>query len=66
MNNAIAKHEKQEAEDSKKELQLTAAMEELSSDIEELRNAIAHIASYYDSITESDLTDEVAKELWQS
>ena len=63
MNNAIAKHEKQEAEDSKKELQLTAAMEELSSDIEELRNAIAHIASYYDSITESDLTDEVAKEL---
>ena len=57
------KHDKQEAEDSKKELQLTAAMEELKGDIEELRNAIAHIASYYDSITESDLTNEVAKEL---
>ena len=63
MNNAIAKHEKQEAADSKKELQLTAAMEELKGDIEELKKAIAHIESYYDSITESDLTDEVAKEL---
>ena len=57
------KHEKQEAADSKKELQLTAAMEELKGDIEELKKAIAHIASYYDSITESELTDEVAKEL---
>ena len=52
MNNAIAKHEKQEAADSKKELQLTAAMEELKGDIEELKNAIAHIASYYDAINE--------------
>ena len=57
------KHNKQEAASSKKELQLTAAMEELKGDIEELRNAIAHIASFYDSITESELTDEVAKEL---
>ena len=63
MNNAIAKHEKQEAADSKKELQLTAAMEELSSDIEEFKKAIAHIASYYDAISEDDLTNEVAKEL---
>lgn len=57
------KHDKQEAEDSKKELQLTAAMEELKGDIEELKKAIAHIASFYDSISEEDLTDEVAKEL---
>ena len=57
------KHNKQEAADSKKELQLTAAMEELRGDIEELRNAIKHIASYYDSISEDDLTNEVAKEL---
>ena len=63
MNSTEQKHEKQEAADSKKDAQLTAAMEELRGDIEELRNAIAHIASYYDSITESDLTDEVAKEL---
>ena len=63
MTNQQQKHNKQEAADSKKELQLTAAMEELKGDIEELRNAIAHIASYYDSITESELTDEVAKEL---
>ena len=63
MNNAVAKHEKQEAADSKKELQLTAAMEELSSDIEEFKKAIAHIASYYDAINEDDLTNEVAKEL---
>ena len=63
MTNQQQKHNKQEAADSKKELQLTMAMEELKGDIEELRNAIAHIASYYDSITESDLTDEVAKEL---
>ena len=57
------KHDKQEAEDSKKELQLTAAIEELSSDIEEFKKAIAHIASYYDAINEDDLTNEVAKEL---
>ena len=63
MTNQQQKHNKQEAADSKKELQLTMAMEELKGDIEELRNAIAHIASYYDSITESELTDEVAKEL---
>ena len=63
MNNAIAKHEKQEAADSKKELQLTAAMEELKGDIEELKKAIAHIASFYNAISEEDLTDEVAKEL---
>ena len=63
MTNQQQKHNKQEAADSKKELRLTAAMEELKGDIEELRNAIAHIASYYDAITESDLTNEVAKEL---
>ena len=57
------KHEKQEAADSKKEAQLTAAMEELRGDIEEFKKAIAHIASYYDAITDEDLTDEVAKEL---
>ena len=37
------KHEKQEAADSKKELQLTAAMEELKGDIEELKKAISAI-----------------------
>ena len=63
MTNQQQKHNKQEAADSKKELQLTMAMQELKGDIEELRNAIAHIASFYDSITESELTDEVAKEL---
>ena len=63
MTNQQQKHEKQEAADSKKELQLTAAMEELRGDIEEFKNAIAHIASYYDAISEDDLTNEVAKEL---
>ena len=38
-------------------------MEELKGDIEALKNAIKHIASYYDSISEDDLTNEVAKEL---
>ena len=63
MTYAEQNHERQEAADSKKEAQLTAAMEELRVDIEELKKAIAHIASHYDLITESDLTDEVAKEL---
>ena len=54
MTYAEQKHERQEAADSKKEAQLTAAMEELKGDIEELKNAIAH---------EAELTDEVAKEL---
>ena len=63
MNSAEQKHEQQEAADSKKEAQLTAAMEELRGDIKELKNAIAHIASFYDAITEAELTDEVAKEL---
>ena len=63
MTYAEQNHKKQEAADSKKEAQLTAAMEELRVDIEELKKAIAHIASHYDAITESDLTDEVAKEL---
>ena len=62
MNNAIAKHEKQEAADSKKELQLTAAMEELKSAIEELKSNIARTASNYD-IDEEDLTKEVIIEL---
>ena len=63
MNGTEQKHKKQEAADSKKELQLTMAMEELKGDIEELKKAIAHIASYYDAISEDDLTNEVAKEL---
>ena len=63
MTYAEQNHEKQEAADSKKEAQLTAAMEGLKGDIEELKNAIAHIASFYDAITEAELTDEVAKEL---
>ena len=63
MTNQQQKHEKQEASDSKKELQLTAAIEELSGDIEEFKKAIAHIASFYDAINEDDLTNEVAKEL---
>lgn len=63
MNSTEQKHNKQETIDSKKELQLTAAMEELRGDIEEFKKAIAHIASFYDSISEDDLTDEVAKEL---
>ena len=63
MTSTEQKHNKQEAADSKKELQLTAAMEELRGDIEEFKNTIAHIASYYDSISEDDLTNEVAKEL---
>ena len=63
MTYAEQNHKKQEAADSKKEAQLTAAMEELRVDIEELKKAIAHIASHYDAITESELMDEVAKEL---
>ena len=63
MTYAEQNHKKQEAADSKKEAQLTAAMEELRVDIEELKKAIAHIASHYDAITELELMDEVAKEL---
>ena len=44
MNSAEQKHEQQEAADSKKEAQLTAAMEELRGDIKELKNAIAQIS----------------------
>ena len=64
MTYAEQKHERQEAADSKKEAQLTAAMEELKlkSAIEELKSNIARTASNYD-IDEEDLTKEVIIEL---
>ena len=62
MTYAEQKHERQEAADSKKEAQLTAAMEELKSAIEELKSNIARTASNYD-IDEEDLTNEVIIEL---
>ena len=62
MTYAEQKHERQEAADSKKEAQLTAAMEGLKSAIEELKSNIARTASNYD-IDEEDLTKEVIIEL---